>query len=128
MVVPKQSDLYRPILEIAADSAVSLSPKQFFGEITIRLALTKADLQDMVPSGAKTRVETRIYWSITNLIKAGLLHRPQPGHLQITEDGRQFLNDHSGNIREAELKQLWAESSAEPETPEVVVDSDDITP
>ena len=128
MVVPKQSDLYRPILEIAADSEVSLSPKQFFGEITIRLALTQDDLQDMVPSGAKTRVETRIYWAITNLIKAELLHRPQPGHLQITGGGRQFLNDHSGNIREAELKQLWAEPSAESETPEVAADPDDITP
>lgn len=128
MVVPKQSDLYRPILEIAADSEVSLSPKQFFGEITIRLALTEDDLQDMVPSGAKTRVETRIYWAITNLIKAELLHRPKPGHLQITGGGRQFLNDHSGNIREAELKQLWAESSAESEPPEVPADPDDITP
>lgn len=128
MVVPKQSDLYRPILEIAADSEVSLSPKQFFGEITIRLALTADDLQDMVPSGAKTRVETRIYWAITNLIKAELLHRPQPGHLQITGGGRQFLSDHSGNIREAELKQLWTESSAESETTEVAPDPDDITP
>ena len=128
MALPKQSDLYHPILEIAADSRVSLSPKQFLGQLTIQLALTEDDLQDMVPSGAKTRVETRIYWAITNLIKAGLLHRPKPGHLQITLEGKQFLNGHKGSIRESELKQLWAESSADSEAAEVAADPDDITP
>jgi restriction system protein len=52
-----------------------------------RISLTEKDLAEMLPSGVSTTLGSRVGWACTYLVKAGLLHRPRRGHLQITPLG-----------------------------------------
>ncbi len=105
MVVPKQHELHRPILEmvVTADGAVALA------EVRARLidlfALTDADLQESVPSGPK-RFENRVYWAVSYLRRAGLLLSPSQAKFVATPHGKDFLQSHSGAISNRTLNGL----------------------
>ena len=129
MAVPAKRDIYRPVLEIAAASGEILNRKQVVGQVIDRLALTEDDLRELVPSGLQTRVDNRMNWAITDLKLAGLLLYPEPRHLQITPQGREFLTDHPGVITEVEVAKL--RTNLAEESPAAIAglpESGDITP
>ena len=110
MAVPTRSTFHRPILEIARDAedGARLSTAQFLGELTDRLSLTEADLQERLDSGA-SRVKNHIGRALSSLTRAGLLDRPSPGQYQITEKGLSFIHGREGRIGHSLLIRMIAE-------------------
>lgn len=63
-----------------------------------RLGLTLEDRRELVPSGNTTRATDRTLWAITYMTQARLLERPRPGHVRITERGRDLLAERPEQI------------------------------
>ena len=61
--------------------------------------LTPAEREALLPSGKTTVLSSRAGWAAFYLIKAGLLHRPQRGRVQITERGQAAIQDAERGIR-----------------------------
>jgi restriction system protein len=111
MAVPMKKQLYRPILEIAAESGTAVSPKQLRESLALRFHLTDADLQDRSSSGA-LRFTDRASFGTFDLKSAGLMCSPSRGLYQITGEGREFLATLPAAqllIAESELKRLAVE-------------------
>lgn len=108
MAVPSVDEFYRPVLEIAGESNGTVSRKTIFAELTPKLKLTQADLQEMIPSGRITTVQSRTSWSLTILKQAGMLDNPARGQYRLTPHGRDFLANHppQSPIKYDELKGL----------------------
>ncbi len=111
MTVPTLDELHRPVLEITGSADQRLTRKQILEELISVFSLTDSDIQEMVPSGAQSRIENRTNWAMTDLKKAGLIDNPQRNQWEITSDGRSYLGGHPGTIKFAELQSLWSESS-----------------
>ena len=109
MAVPTRSTFHRPILEIARDAedGARLSTAQFLGELTDRLSLTEADLQERLDSGA-SRVKNHVGRALSSLTRAGLLDRPSPGQYQIAEKGLSFIHGREGRIGHSLLIRMIA--------------------
>lgn len=60
-------------------------------EVARRLALTEADLSEMLPSGKQSRFNNRANWACVYLTEAGLLEWVRRGTYRITDRGRQVL-------------------------------------
>ena len=55
------------------------------------MALTDADLAEMLPSGSQRTFDNRVAWARTYLDKAGLIETPQRGKYRITTAGKNAL-------------------------------------
>ena len=129
MAVPTLDELHKPVLEIASFAPNPLTRKQFFEQLTTLFSLTEADLHEMVPSGAQTRIENRTNWAMTDLKRAGLINNLQRNQWQITPQGQDYLANHQGIIKFVELRKLWPESPGDSELPATnIVDSVENTP
>ena len=106
MAVPTQNELHRPILEMASMTHHRMSLGEIKGELVARLGLTDDDLSEMVPSRTQTRFDNRVYWAVSYLRRAGLLHSPIRAHFEILDAGRQFLAGHAGEIKGGQLQHL----------------------
>ena len=105
MVVPSQSELNRPLVEIAASKSEHLTHRQFRDEIISRLSLTDEDVQERTSTNASTLV-TKMGFALSELVRGGLLDRPARGYYVISKAGRELLRTHSGRIGAGMLNAL----------------------
>ncbi len=105
MAVPPQSQLHRPILEIASKYHEPSSDRDFLNSIVNRLSLRDDDLKEKTSTGA-SRVRTNISFALSQLKRAGLLYRPSRGRYLITAEGRDFLEKQNGVIRTSVLRDM----------------------
>ena len=111
MAVPTQSELYHPLLEIAASSLVKLSHQQLMDDIIKRLSLTEEDIQERTSTNA-SRLSANLSFALSALSRAGLLNRPERGFFVISDEGREVLRTHSGRIGRAVVKTLFEQKRA----------------
>ncbi len=104
MSVPDFQSMMLPLLETIADGK-EYSNRQVADLLTDRFALTDNDLQQMLPSGARTIFTNRLAWAKAHLKKAGLLESPSRGTLLITAKGRDVVNQHPNKVNIRFLKQ-----------------------
>ena len=76
MAVPSQSELNRPLVEIAASKSEQLTSRQFRDEIISRLCLTDEDVQERTSTNASTLM-TKMGFALSELVRGGLLDRPE---------------------------------------------------
>lgn len=112
MAVPTQSQMHRPLLEIAAETSEIWSRTEFFSSLIDRLKLTEEDLSERTSSGA-IRARVNSDFALSKLAKAGLLHQPSRARYEITSEGRSFLSSHQGNITLAILSSLAREHQSD---------------
>lgn len=72
-----------------------------------RVALSDAQRAETVNSG-QGRADNRIGWALSFLTRAEAVHKLKNGQSQITEFGRQMLQDHPVEITEPDLKAIPA--------------------
>lgn len=108
MTIPIARKFYRPVLEIADKKGDIWGYSQMVDALVEHFALTEDDLQEMVPSGSATRVRDRTEWAVGDLARAGLLDRPARGRFQINQDGRQYLNNLTGDVTAEQQQKLKA--------------------
>lgn len=90
MAIPDYQTLMKPLLEVISDG----NPHPMGGVVEAlakRFGLTPEELAEKIPSGTQPLFYNRVGWARTYLKKAGLLDSPQRGFVQITESGKQVL-------------------------------------
>ncbi len=93
------------MLEYLADGSQK-SLAQIRDHLRATFALSDIDLQDMLPSGVRSRFADRVYWANTHLYQGGLVVRPANGVLQLSDRGRAFLKTHAGKVLVSDLMQF----------------------
>ncbi len=105
MAVPSQSELNRPLLEIAASGSGLFTHSKFREGIIDRLNLTENDLQERTSTNA-SKIMTKMGFAMTELLRGGLLDRPRKGQYKISKAGRELLQTHNGRIGPSMLNAL----------------------
>lgn len=97
MAVPDFQTIMRPLLEEYA--SVAEGPiADARRHLAARFSLTEEELAERLPSGAAKTFDNRVGWAATYLYRCGLLARPRRSVYQITERGRQVLNQHPERV------------------------------
>lgn len=92
MAIPKFQEITLPMLKLAADGEVwSLADAR--EELAKHFQLTEEELEELLPSGRQARFANRVAWAKVYLERGGLLSSPKRAHFQITERGREVLQD-----------------------------------
>ena len=96
MPVPGFQSVMLPVLRLSANGEIKLADA--VTRISDEFDLTKEEREELLPSGGITRIKDRVSWSVTYLVKAGLVERPQRGHFAITEQGKSVLLENPKRI------------------------------
>lgn len=103
MTVPDFQSLMTPVLRRLADGKVVAIGTLRDG-VSDDLGLTDDERRETIPSGMRL-VSNRVQWSVTYLCQAGAVHRPQRGHVRITDRGLALLAT-GDEVRNASLRQF----------------------
>lgn len=103
-MIPDFQTLMRPALALLADGAVRRS-RDVKDAMADEFGLTDAERVELLPSGRQRTIDNRVGWSLTYLSQAGLVARPNRGHVVITDDGRAAL---AANPTRVDMKTLEA--------------------
>lgn len=126
MAIPDFQTVMRPVL-LAVANGETLSLSNLREKVSSYFQLSDAERHERLPSGKQTVINNRVGWARTYLNKAGLLHIPARGMVQITERGLEALHTGPERITVAWLKRypefasfhapkpLEGRSGAEPE-------------
>ena len=90
MAVPKYNDLMLPLLQFSSDGKEH-HVHDASNMIAEHLQLSDEQLNELLPSGKKTKYYDRIHWAKTYLSKAGLLESTGRGLFRITQRGYDLL-------------------------------------
>jgi len=105
MAIPDYQTIMRPLLaKLAEGNSVSIS--ELNDLLRHEFALTPEEVKQRLDSGKQTVMRNRVGWARTYLHKAGLLELPRKGFAQITERGKQALQDCPERIDNAYLRQF----------------------
>jgi restriction system protein len=91
-----------PLLRLIGQRG-ELTTSAYVDALADEFGLSSDDRAEMLPSGRQSVHRNRITWACTYLVKAGLLERPQRGHVRITERGRNTLDTKPTHIDNAFL-------------------------
>ena len=97
MSIPDFQSVMRPILVILLDG-MPRSNRQVIDKLSDEFELTDFERADLLPSGTQRTMANRVQWSLSHLFQAGLIERPQRGHVRITDSGREVLGRHSERV------------------------------
>jgi restriction system protein len=92
VAIPKFQEITLPMLKLAANGEVwSLTDAR--EELAKHFQLTEEELEELLPSGRQARFANRVAWAKVYLERGGLLSSPKRAHFQITERGREVLQN-----------------------------------
>ncbi len=92
MVMPKQSEIELPLLEVINSLGGQAKPQQIYPLITQKFPqLTQADLDEQLVSGGN-KWTNRIQWVRQKLLDQGDLFSPERGVWAITEKGKERIS------------------------------------
>lgn len=103
-MIPDFQTLMRPVLALLTDGSVRRS-RDVKDAMADEFGLTEAERSELLPSGRQRTIDNRVGWSLTYLSQAGLVARPDRGHVVITDDGRAAL---TANPDRVDMKTLEA--------------------
>lgn len=134
MAIPDYQTLMLPVLKEASTGVVK--NRDAVSKISDDFGLTEEEREAHLPSGIGTYISNRLNWSITYLVKAGLIERPIRGHFTITDRGSAVLAQNPDRIDNKFLSQYpefiefqQKKKANTPTTKDTVSDQDsDITP
>lgn len=92
MAIPKFQEITLPMLKLAADGQVwSLADAR--EELAKHFQLTEEEIEELLPSGRQARFANRVAWAKVYLERGALLSSPKRAHFQITDRGREVLQN-----------------------------------
>jgi restriction system protein len=105
MPIPDFQTVMLPLLKFASDGGV-----HYIHDAVNRLAdelfLTEEERTKLLPSGQQPVFYNRVGWARTYLKKAGLLEDPKRGYFQITDRGKEVLQENPPRIDMKFLRQF----------------------
>ncbi len=93
MAVPDYQSLMLPLLRFARQENEEISTAEAVEVLAQELGLSDDDLKEMLPSGVQPTFMNRVGWAATYMKKAGLLEPTRRGFYQITDRGRELLDE-----------------------------------
>ena len=116
MSIPKFSELFNDVLIVLSDGN-QLHRRELQAEVLNRLVLTDAERAETM-SGGGNRARSRVHWAFEFLCQSGATKRPKRGYAEITDFGRQLLQDNPSGIslellRQTEGLKDWRRRSIE---------------
>jgi restriction system protein len=109
-MIPDYQTLMLPLLRLAADGK-ELRVGDVVGPLAKQLAVTEADMEQMLPSGKQPIFYNRVHWAKTYMAQAKLLESTRHAHFRITERGREVLRENPAKI-DTQLLQRFSEFQA----------------
>jgi restriction system protein len=103
--IPDYQTLMRPVLAMHADGREHRSD-EIRNEIMSQFSITDAERRQLLPSGRTPLLNNRVHWAVTYLAQAGVLTRTRRGYTQITERGRDLLQNEPSRITTDALEQF----------------------
>jgi restriction system protein len=103
MAVPDFQSFLKPVLDIASDNQEH-SLKVTIETIKTVMALSEADLNEMLPSGSQSKFANRINWAISYFVQAKILERPRRAFFKITARGLELHQQNHPKIDIAILR------------------------
>ncbi|MCH7577001.1 MAG: restriction endonuclease [Chloroflexi bacterium] len=97
MAVPTFQSVLLPLLRLSADRQ-ERTGADAIGALAEEFKLTQEERKQLLPSGRQRRFDNRVTWGVTYLAKAKLVARTGRGRFQITERGREVLQDDPSRI------------------------------
>ena len=91
MAVPKYNELYNVVLKFLSDGEVH-TMKDCRDFVKHEMQLTDEDISERIPSG-QAKWLNNLSWACTYLRNAGMISSPERAHNQITDAGRQLLDE-----------------------------------
>lgn len=104
MPIPDFQTLMLPVLRLADAGEIKVA--EAVDRIADEFALTDQEREELLPSGRQAKIANRVHWSVTYLVKAGLVERPRRGHFAITPKGKSVLSSPPERIDIAFLSQF----------------------
>lgn len=89
MAIPDFQSLMLPVLQESAAGEIRIS--DVVTALGSKLALTEAELSELLPSGKQTTFANRVNWAKSYLGKAGLIRLTKRAYFEISERGRAVL-------------------------------------
>lgn len=89
MAIPDFQSLMLPVLQESAAGEVRIS--DVVAALGSKLALTEAELSELLPSGKQTTFANRVNWAKSYLGKAGLIRLTRRAYFEISDRGRAVL-------------------------------------
>jgi restriction system protein len=89
MAIPDFQSLMLPVLKEASNGEVRIS--EVVAVLGSKLALTEAELSELLPSGKQTTFANRVNWAKSYLGKAGLINLTKRAYFVISDRGRSVL-------------------------------------
>ena len=116
MSIPKFSELFNDVLIVLSDGN-QLHRRELQAEVLNRLILTDAERAETM-SGGGNRARSRVHWAFEFLCQSGATKRPKRGYAEITDFGRQLLQENPLGIslellRQTEGLKDWRRRSIE---------------
>lgn len=103
-MIPDYQTLMRPVLQSAATGPRKIS--DVVDEIADHFGLTAEERQQLLPSGKQTTIANRVHWARSYLKQAGVVRNTKRGWFELTDRGRQILNDGSIQLNAKYLAQF----------------------
>jgi len=97
MSVPDFQTLMLPLLQLASDGKEH-SIAEARESLAAQFHLTEQERAELLPSGRQARFDNRVAWAKSFLQQAGVLTAPRRGHFQISDRGRQLLQENPPQI------------------------------
>lgn len=104
MAIPDFQTIMLPLVQFASDGKEH-SLREAIDYLANYFQLTKEERKELLPSGRQATFDNRVGWSRTHLAKAGLLNSTRRGYFEITQLGKQVLDQKPDAINMAFLKQ-----------------------
>ena len=116
MSIPKFSELFNDVLIVLSDGN-QYHRRELQAEVLNRLVLTDAERAETM-SGGGNRARSRVHWAFEFLCQSGATKRPKRGYAEITDFGRQLLQENPAGIslellRQTEGLKDWRRRSIE---------------
>ncbi len=105
MTTPDFQTIMLPLLQLSSDDNVHYI-HDAVNQLADDFELTEEERTKLLPSGQQPIFYNRVGWSRTYLKKAGLLEDPKRGYFQITDRGREILEDNPLRIDMKFLRQF----------------------
>jgi restriction system protein len=104
MPIPDFQTAMLPVLRAFANGADNVSG--VLPALIAEFSLTPGKVEDMIPSGRITTLQSRAHWARTYLSKAGILTSPARNRHVITDTGRKLLDSGVARIDMKTLEQM----------------------
>ena len=89
MPIPDFQTLMLPVLRLADAGEIKVAAA--VDQVANQFGLTDVEREELLPSGRQAKIANRVHWSVTYLVKSGLVERPRRGCFVITPKGKAVL-------------------------------------